>query len=63
MFCLNGWVLFLFSGYVSFEFYCKIFVIFCSPVNDLKMAKLTEEMVHARTRQSNLSTVSKLNCW
>ncbi|XP_046682116.1 uncharacterized protein LOC124368787 isoform X2 [Homalodisca vitripennis] len=27
------------------------------------MAKLTEEMVHARTRQSNLSAVSKLNCW
>uniref|UniRef100_A0A1B6MCB9 U2A'/phosphoprotein 32 family A C-terminal domain-containing protein n=1 Tax=Graphocephala atropunctata TaxID=36148 RepID=A0A1B6MCB9_9HEMI len=27
------------------------------------MAKLTEEMVQARTRQSNLSAVSKLNCW
>jgi len=27
------------------------------------MAKLTEEMVHARTRQSNLAAVSKLNCW
>ncbi|XP_054280295.1 uncharacterized protein LOC128998264 isoform X2 [Macrosteles quadrilineatus] len=27
------------------------------------MAKLTEEMVHARTRQSNLTAVSKLNCW
>ncbi|XP_055707763.1 centrosomal protein of 97 kDa isoform X1 [Phlebotomus papatasi] len=27
------------------------------------MTKLTEEMVIARTRQSDLSTVKKLNCW
>lgn len=27
------------------------------------MVKLTEDMVIARTRQSNLATVSKLNCW
>uniref|UniRef100_A0A1B6C5R7 U2A'/phosphoprotein 32 family A C-terminal domain-containing protein n=1 Tax=Clastoptera arizonana TaxID=38151 RepID=A0A1B6C5R7_9HEMI len=27
------------------------------------MAKLTEDMVAARTRQSNLSSVIKLNCW
>lgn len=27
------------------------------------MARLTEEMVIARSRQSDLSTVKKLNCW
>lgn len=28
-----------------------------------KMARLTEEMVAARTRASDLSTIKKLNCW
>lgn len=27
------------------------------------MSKLTEEMVIARSRQSDLSSIKKLNCW
>lgn len=29
----------------------------------IKMSKLTEEMVIARSRQSDLSSIKKLNCW
>ena len=29
----------------------------------IKMVKLTEDMIVARTRVSDLSNVKKLNCW
>lgn len=37
--------------------------LFRQQISHRKMTKLTEEMVIARTRQSDLSTVKKLNCW
>ena len=32
-------------------------------LNHRKMVKLTEEMIVARTRVSDMANVKKLNCW
>ena len=36
---------------------------FLYPVSELTMVKLTEDMVVARTRVSDMNHVKKLNCW
>ena len=35
----------------------------CQILNHSKMVKLTEEMIVARTRVSDMANVKKLNCW
>ena len=35
----------------------------CQILNHSKMVKLTEEMIVARTRVSDMGNVKKLNCW
>ena len=40
----------------------KLFVFSCCMLQAV-MVKLTEDMVVARTRVTNLATVKKLNCW
>ena len=35
----------------------------CQILHRSKMVKLTEEMIVARTRVSDMANVKKLNCW